>query len=1071
MATRTGRTPTKVRANREAVAEYFHSLREEPVKEGSALQQTPSGLHFKLPSKRLVYESGNYAVFDVRDGSSNSDESSFHSLREQESIDAPQGFYYGGEHLANTEETCHDSEQQHASRSAQREYSQRQRSSSERRATSSTRGSAFTAQQDAHLSRMSSQYYDAESRHKRSMSNDADYYNANERLSHGNIGREPQPESSRKGGVKDEQYTSKSTPQQGTYYNSQYERHYRGQQSIKEGMSSVAGTSQGQVFAGVSDNEVVRKQRQSESSYEDEMLMKGLEQVMNEAVSSTKEMNQFLYDLWRSQRMCDIIIKVNDKEFHAHKLALAAHSEKFTSRYCEEAPLTISEVILPHASAEAAETLINYIYTNELVLTAENIESIIICARQLGIKSALNFCQDFLNSFTRDSVLFLLPIAQRQGFTEVAERMFGFINKCSLTMMQSEGFLQCEMHQVEWLISQDQLAITTELEVFFAVLRWIDHDQKERIKYAPVLVGCVRLIYISPDDLVKHVEPERHIFSIQKCFEMLYFAFRYHAIKLGGSTLYTIMKVPPPRQYTIPVSEQSQTCRRISNIEKASVNQTNNTSSCGSVFLNTELQSNGGTSQNFTYKDTTAISPHKRGASESTGYTPNLKEETVRHGSHNGSGNKSFEYAENVKRGYQSDKTQDTKQRKQSNNKVDSTGQSSGSESKKSLDSAESFPSRDTEEQFSLGRGKMADAKPVDSEPSASERTPNPRGIVNKLSPATQKVEEKKKIAAPKVRTRDKIRSRDRFLVIGGVDPFEMTDNETSRLVEEFYPSKSEWTSKSSLPDARHHTCACLLDGFIYLIGGSTYDQQKPENLANPTSTCFRYDPDKDYWSRISSLQTPRMYHGAGVLSGVIYAVGGHDYTGRPLDTVEYYNADTDSWNYAANMTEPKLGVACTGYKGRLVVIGGAVDRGGQKVVLTTVECYDPKLNCWVRKKCLPKPLCHAYVLEVNNDLYLLGGATQETPGGIVLSSGTVYRYTNLCEVWVEFTQMITPRHDASAVAIGCNIYIVGGISTATGEAVESMEVLDCETATWEEENEEEFRAVVGVACVRMPRL
>lgn len=65
----------------------------------------------------------------------------------------------------------------------------------------------------------------------------------------------------------------------------------------------------------------------------------------------------------------------------------------------------------------------------------------------------------------------------------------------------------------------------------------------------------------------------------------------------------------------------------------------------------------------------------------------------------------------------------------------------------------------------------------------------------------------------------------------------------------------------------------------------------------------------------------------------------------RALDSVEYYNADTDSWSYAANMTEPKLGVACIGYKDHLFVIGGSVDRGGKKVVLNTVECYDPKLN------------------------------------------------------------------------------------------------------------------------------
>uniref|UniRef100_K1PSB6 Kelch-like protein 7 n=1 Tax=Magallana gigas TaxID=29159 RepID=K1PSB6_MAGGI len=130
--------------------------------------------------------------------------------------------------------------------------------------------------------------------------------------------------------------------------------------------------------------------------------------------------------------------------------------------------------------------------------------------------------------------------------------------------------------------------------------------------------------------------------------------------------------------------------------------------------------------------------------------------------------------------------------------------------------------------------------------------------------------------------------------------------------------------------------------------------------------------------------------------------------------------------------------------------MGGSIDRGGKKVVLKTVECYDPKLNCWVRKRSLPRPLCHACVLEVNNYLFLLGGATQEEPGGDMVSSNVVYRYSRLSEVWTEFTEMITPRHDAGAVAV---------------------EVLDCETATWEEENEEEFRPVIGVACVLMPRL
>lgn len=42
-----------------------------------------------------------------------------------------------------------------------------------------------------------------------------------------------------------------------------------------------------------------------------------------------------------------------------------------------------------------------------------------------------------------------------------------------------------------------------------------------------------------------------------------------------------------------------------------------------------------------------------------------------------------------------------------------------------------------------------------------------------------------------------------------------------------------------------------------------------------------------------------------------------------------------------------------------------------------------------------------------------------------MVSSNVVYRYSRLSEVWTEFTEMITPRHDAGAVAVGENTIVV----------------------------------------------
>ncbi|KAK3101595.1 hypothetical protein FSP39_004731 [Pinctada imbricata] len=78
------------------------------------------------------------------------------------------------------------------------------------------------------------------------------------------------------------------------------------------------------------------------------------------------DFSEFLYSLWKDRRMCDIVIKVNGQEIPAHKVALAAYSDKFTTRYCEQAPTTISEILLPNASVEAVQVLLDYIYTSDL---------------------------------------------------------------------------------------------------------------------------------------------------------------------------------------------------------------------------------------------------------------------------------------------------------------------------------------------------------------------------------------------------------------------------------------------------------------------------------------------------------------------------------------------------------------------------------------------------------------------------------------------------------------------------------------------------------------------------------
>lgn len=44
-------------------------------------------------------------------------------------------------------------------------------------------------------------------------------------------------------------------------------------------------------------------------------------------------------------------------------------------------------------------------------------------------------------------------------------------------------------------------------------------------------------------------------------------------------------------------------------------------------------------------------------------------------------------------------------------------------------------------------------------------------------------------------------------------------------------------------------------------------------------------------------------------------------------------------------MTEAKIGMATAGYHGLLYVVGGFYESMNDKIVLDTVECYNPRTN------------------------------------------------------------------------------------------------------------------------------
>lgn len=75
----------------------------------------------------------------------------------------------------------------------------------------------------------------------------------------------------------------------------------------------------------------------------------------------------------------------------------------------------------------------------------------------------------------------------------------------------------------------------------------------------------------------------------------------------------------------------------------------------------------------------------------------------------------------------------------------------------------------------------------------------------------------------------------------------------------------------------------------------------------NKVLVYYRYDPDTDRWTYVSSMATKRIGVGVGIVNRLMYAVGGFDGANR-LRSVECYDPEKDEWHFVAPMNSTRSG-------------------------------------------------------------------------------------------------------------------------------------------------------------------
>ncbi|KAG8450610.1 hypothetical protein GDO86_003038 [Hymenochirus boettgeri] len=286
------------------------------------------------------------------------------------------------------------------------------------------------------------------------------------------------------------------------------------------------------------------------------------------------------------------------------------------------------------------------------------------------------------------------------------------------------------------------------------------------------------------------------------------------------------------------------------------------------------------------------------------------------------------------------------------------------------------------------------------------------------------------------------------IMLVGGTSSGGLVDN-----ILGFDVYSHRWRRVTTLHLKVQHHCICVIGNFLYVIGGETLERSSDgtkESSLCVTNVVYRYDPRFDQWVQVSSMLQKRAQFSCCIIDNYIFAIGGRADQQTLLSSVEFYDINRDTWTTAKELPCKMHGQASAVHNNTIYISGGkrealvnsskdvysfnrlesqwkkqapmTIARFGHKMAtvrdviftflgiyepFSDIEKYDPNSNQWTRLRPLPfDRFCYGLVV-VEQTVLLLGGKKWQDSQEVPTQNIVGYDTENDC--WEEICSMAVP--------------------------------------------------------------
>ncbi|MEE9322712.1 MAG: kelch repeat-containing protein [Granulosicoccus sp.] len=254
-----------------------------------------------------------------------------------------------------------------------------------------------------------------------------------------------------------------------------------------------------------------------------------------------------------------------------------------------------------------------------------------------------------------------------------------------------------------------------------------------------------------------------------------------------------------------------------------------------------------------------------------------------------------------------------------------------------------------------------------------------------------------------------------------------------SRVTSIYDPASRRWTTGAKPPFEMHHFQPVAVGNKIFIIGAMTCCFPVEKNVAN----IWTYTPSSDRWNKGPAIPKNRLRGSmaAAVHSGKIYLLGGNTrgHSGGAVSWFDVYDPSTKKWRVlpSARTKRDHMDVAIS--NGKLIAAGGRQSSIPDVMANTVaaVEVYNFATGKWSNGRAIPTKRAGTMAVSVGDEVIIIGGESTSSRQ----AHNTVEAYNVITNQWRRLKPLKQRRHSGGSVVMAGRIHVVSGNTRRGGGA------------------------------------